>query len=315
MTSPLTPDTLVMLDAIARHGSFSKAAAELGKVPSALTYSVRKLEEALDVLLFDRRGHKAVATPAGEELLREGRGLLRAYDELTCRVKRVATGWEVELSIAVDTVIPIQPLLEVAEDFYAQAPGTRLRFSGEVLQGTWDALMSGRADLVIGAAADGPTLTGPAEFGYQSQTLGEMEFVFCVAPHHPLASLPEPLAAATVQQYRAVAVADTSRRLQPRTTGLLSGQEAVTVASMHAKLLAQLRGLGCGNLPLPLARPYIQTGRLIAKRLDAPLRIGRLVYAWRRGDPGKALQWFLARLESDALRRALLELHPPTVIA
>ena len=50
----LTPDVLSMIDAIARTGSFTAAARELGKIPSALTYSVRQLEDALDVLLFDR---------------------------------------------------------------------------------------------------------------------------------------------------------------------------------------------------------------------------------------------------------------------
>jgi molybdenum-dependent DNA-binding transcriptional regulator ModE len=51
-----------MMDTIARTGSFAAAARELGKVPSALTYSVRQLEEALDVLLFDRRSRQAKFT-------------------------------------------------------------------------------------------------------------------------------------------------------------------------------------------------------------------------------------------------------------
>ena len=72
----LTPDALAMMDAIARSGSFAAAARELGKVPSALTYSVRQLEDALDVLLFDRRSRQAELTAAGHELLDEGRRLL-----------------------------------------------------------------------------------------------------------------------------------------------------------------------------------------------------------------------------------------------
>ena len=68
----LTPDALAMIDTIARTGSFAAAARELGKVPSALTYSVRQLEDALDVLLFDRRSRQAKLTAAGEELLNEG---------------------------------------------------------------------------------------------------------------------------------------------------------------------------------------------------------------------------------------------------
>ncbi len=74
---PLTLDSLQLVDAIARNGSFAAAAAELDRVPSAVTYAVRKLEDDLDVLLFDRSGYRARLTPAGEELLREGRGAAR----------------------------------------------------------------------------------------------------------------------------------------------------------------------------------------------------------------------------------------------
>ena len=88
----LTPDALVMMDTIARAGSVAAAARELGKVPSALTYSVRQLEDALDVLLFDRKSGQAMLTAAGDELLREGRRLLAEMDAVANRVRRVATG-------------------------------------------------------------------------------------------------------------------------------------------------------------------------------------------------------------------------------
>ncbi|MFY9513282.1 MAG: LysR family transcriptional regulator, partial [Rubrivivax sp.] len=81
----LTPDALAMMDAIARTGSFAAAARELGKVPSALTYSVRQLEDALDVLLFDRSSRQAQLTEAGAELLTEGRRLLNEMDAVANR--------------------------------------------------------------------------------------------------------------------------------------------------------------------------------------------------------------------------------------
>eukprot|EP01041_Mallomonas_annulata_P023647 gene23647-44210_t len=68
----LTPDALGMLDAIHRTGSMAAAARELGLVPSAVTYRVRQVEDALDVLLFDRSSRQAQLTQAGKELLREG---------------------------------------------------------------------------------------------------------------------------------------------------------------------------------------------------------------------------------------------------
>src|SRR5213078_3533858 len=115
----LTPEALAMMDAIARSGSFAAAARELGKVPSALTYNVRQLEDALDVLLFDRRSRQARLTAAGEELLSEGRRLLEQMDAVANRVKRVATGWEAQLTIAVDGVISRVTILELCEAFYA----------------------------------------------------------------------------------------------------------------------------------------------------------------------------------------------------
>src|SRR5437868_5181361 len=115
----LTPEALAMMDVIARTGSFAAAARELGKVPSALTYNVRQLEDALDVLLFDRRSRQAKLTAAGEELLSEGRRLLEQVDAVANRVKRVATGWETQLTVAVDGAISRVTVFEICEAFYA----------------------------------------------------------------------------------------------------------------------------------------------------------------------------------------------------
>src|SRR6476619_6418845 len=128
----LTPEALAMMDVIARTGSFAAAARELGKVPSALTYNVRQLEDALDVLLFDRRSRQARLTSAGEELLREGQLLLQQMNAVANRVQRVASGWEAELTVAVDKAIAPHALFDLIEAFYQLKPPTRLRMRSEV---------------------------------------------------------------------------------------------------------------------------------------------------------------------------------------
>ncbi|MDM9557787.1 MULTISPECIES: LysR family transcriptional regulator [Bordetella] len=298
----ITPELLYMVDAIARHGSFAKAARELDKVPSAVTYAVRKLEDALDVLLFDRSGHRARLTPAGETLLHDGRQVLQSLDALAGRVKRVATGWELELRVAASAVLPRAPLYDLVEGFREMAAVTTLRLSTEVLSGNWDALASGRADLVIGADA-----AGAPSGAYHSQPMGQMQFAFCVAPHHPLAALRRPLAAADIAAYCAVVVADTSRDLPPRTRGLLSEQPLIVMPDMQAKIDAQVRGLGCGYLPLTLAAPYITRGELVQCATDDAVPITeQLVYAWRDRAPGQALKWWLQKLRSPRLCASLL---------
>lgn len=287
----LSLDALLVMDAIDRKGSFAAAAHELHRVPSAVTYTVQKLEQDLDVPLFDRRGHRAKLTAAGHELLNEGRHLLRAAGDLEARVKRVATGWEAELRVACDGIIPSAVMLGLARDFHAQATRTRLRFSTEVLGGCWDALASGRADLAIGASGD-----GPAGGGYQTRALGEIDWVFAVAPAHPLATAAEPLTRADILAHRAISVADSSRNLPPRTTGLLSGQETLTVPDTATKLRAQVMGLGVGYLPQCLATTAATKGELVIRHTEEP-KISQMLYlAWRTAHRGKALKWFVERV-------------------
>lgn len=68
----LTLEALRVMDAIDRRGSFAAAADELGRVPSALSYTMQKLEEELDVVLFDRSGHRTKFTNVGRMLLERG---------------------------------------------------------------------------------------------------------------------------------------------------------------------------------------------------------------------------------------------------
>jgi len=297
----LTLESLQVLDAIDRKGSFAAAAEDLHRVPSAITYSVRQLEEGLGIEIFDRRGHRAVLTAAGRELLAEGRRLLQAASDLECRVQQVAKGWESELRIAVDTLIGADKLFRIAAEFYEQRSGTRLRLLHEVLGGTWDALASGRADLAVGGAGEAP----PGR-NYVTRALGRVEMVFVAAPFHEITRAPLPLSEDTIRTHRAVSIADSSRLLPPRTVGLLSGQDVLTVASMEAKAAAHIAGLGVGFLPSWVAEREALAGTLRILPVEGAHRGGEALIAWRPGHEGRALKWFVKRLEDPLVAAELL---------
>ena len=61
-------NALRAFEAVARHGSFKAAAAELCVTPAALSQQVRKLEQDLDLELFLRRNRSIETTPAGIRL-------------------------------------------------------------------------------------------------------------------------------------------------------------------------------------------------------------------------------------------------------
>jgi DNA-binding transcriptional LysR family regulator len=295
-------DGLQVLDAIQRKGSFAAAAAELHRVPSAITYTIQQLEQDLDVQLFDRSKHRASLTSAGYELLTEGRLLLRAAGDIENRIKLVAKGWETELRIAVDTVIGVEKLFPLIKKFAAEKSGTRIRLTEEVLGGSWDALVSQRADLVLGASGD-----IPSGGSYATLSLGRVRLAFMAAPKHPICNEKMPLTESVILKYRAISVADSSRNLPPRTVGLISGQDVLTVPSMRAKIAAQVAGLGVGYLPPHMAMPEIAAKQLrVLNVISSAKYEGEGFAAWRPNRTGKALRWFAKALEDKKLVASFL---------
>lgn len=292
----LTVDGLMILDAIARRGTFAAAAEELYRVPSAVTYAVQKLEEDLGITIFDRSGHRARLTTAGEELLREGRVILQAMASLEERAKSVSQGYEARLRISVDSLVPCEPLLDLAARFYEEHGSTELQFAYEVPGGSWEALLAQRADLVIGVSGESP---GDSEF--QTRAIGQLELVGAVAPSHPLAAYRGPVPAHVWCEYRTVAIGGSSHLLEPGTIGMLLRQATLTVPTLEAKLAAQMKGLGVGFFPRCFVAPHLAAGRLVEVQLETPRSPETFHVAWNGRCRGRALAWWIERLDDRDL--------------
>ena len=149
-------DVLIILDALEKEGSFAAASAKLFKTPSALSYTVHKLESDLNIQLLDRSGHRAKFTRTGQMLLEKGREVLHTVRELEKQAIKLHEGWENELVIGVDDTFPFSLLAPLIESFYQHHSVTRLKFINGVLGGSWDALTQGRADIIVGATHEPP---------------------------------------------------------------------------------------------------------------------------------------------------------------
>jgi len=292
----LSFEVLQVLDAVDRTGTFASAAETLHKVPSSLTYLVQKLELDLGVKLFDRSGRRATLTHAGRVVVEEGRRLLAAAEDLESKAKRIEQGWESDVYVAVDEIIPFALLWDHVDEFYGLKLDTRLHLSKEVLGGSWDALLTRRADLIVGAAGDPPAIPNLI-----AKPIGSLRHVFVVAPQHPLASLPGPLTLDVVARHRAVAIGDTSRDLAPRTIALAVNQEVLTVPTLETKLAAQLRGLAAGTIPECLAIDALRRGELVQKEVLGMRDVTHFYLAWRDDETGKALRWWVDRLDQPDL--------------
>jgi len=286
MHHAITLEALRVLDTIDRKGSFGAAAEALFKVPSALSYTIQKLESDLEINLFDRSKQRAQLTAAGRLLLEQGRSLLQAASALEEAVQQLESGWETQLRIAKDTILPLAPLLTQIHSFNQLDKRVAISISEEVLGGTWDALLNERCDLALGAAGELPK--GLLEV----RPMGEVEFVFAVAPEHPLRFHQGPVDAAAIQAFPTIVVADSSMSSPGRSSGLLESRQIIRVADAQAKILAQKMGVGVGFVPKHLIKQELVEGELIA--LDCSVLRPRvpLYMAWRKSDQGKALNWF-----------------------
>jgi DNA-binding transcriptional LysR family regulator len=306
----LSLDALVALDAIARRGSFTKAAAELHRVPSALSYTVAQAESALGVLLFDRSGRSSRLTPIGEGLLAEGREILGRLHDLECRVEAHRQGWEGEVRIAVDTLFGLRWIHALMPAFDALQSQTRVRLCEEVMDGTWDSLIQGRADLIVAAQDTGAMPNS----GVKVCALGSIELCFVSSPSHPLArlaaQLDRPLREADLRPYRQVSIADSSLVLAARTSHLAPGQNTLTVPTLRDKLEAIECGLGAGFVPSHAAQAGLQAGTLHALDLDPSRSEAPFCLAWRPAGIGRAAAWFVDQLLNQDLLPGLVRASP-----
>lgn len=294
MHTAITIDALKVLDAIDRKGSFAGAANELFRVPSAISYTVQKLEEDLNVAIFDRSGHRASLTPAGRYLLAEGRTLLEAAENLAHTTKQVAQGWETRLRIGFNSLLPADSLFPAVREFYQLGVPVDVQIVEEVFAGSWDALQDRRIDLVVGADQS----SKPAG-SFATAALGTIAFEFVVAPEHPLASVNEVLTEEDISQYPAAVAADTSRSLPPGHAGIFRRQRTITVANIDQKIAVQESGLGVGWLPMPRIRSQLERGTLVIKEVHEARPPIMLHIARHADDQGKALMWFWERLTED----------------
>lgn len=291
----LSLEAIEIVDAIARHGSFAAAAERLYKVPSTISYAVSKLEDQLGLALFVRNGPRVTLTPAGQEMLKEGRWLLAAARQLESRMRQISTGFEAEIRLVHDSLIPTSAFNPDICAFEGLNCGTRLRIGSEAMTGTWEMLREGRADLIVAAGE------GPAGGGYKAVAVGSLEFAFCVTPTHPLARMQRPLVRDDLLEHTAIVVGDGARSSADRTVGLLMGQRRITVPSMQAKIAAQTAGLGHGFLPRACVRADLEQGVLVELQIEQPRPPETFWLAWSTERMGEALKWWIQRLDRPLL--------------
>lgn len=286
----LTLDALLVIDAIDKKGTFAGAADILYRVPSAITYTVQKLEQDLGVSLFTKEGRRSVLTPAGRLLLERGRDLLQQATSLTNDVREMHSGWESSLHISIDSALGVNHIFPALNYLFSLQPNIEINIYEEILAGGIEALLEKRTDIVLGIK---PLVIND---DIETQFYQDITWAFVVPKDHPLSLLAEPLQQQHIAEYRSVIVRDSVKNSAALNYRLFSKKPALRVSSIKEKILAQKAGLGVGFLPLAQIQNELASGELVALSVVGIDNASAIYCSHWRHVRGKAKDAFLAYL-------------------
>ncbi|HBM7631783.1 TPA: LysR family transcriptional regulator [Enterobacter hormaechei subsp. steigerwaltii] len=308
MNSIFTEENLLAFTTAARFGSFSKAAAELGVTTSAISYTIKRMETGLDVVLFVRNTRSIELTESGFYFYRKSTDLLNDFHAIKRGIDTISQGIETRVRICINQLLytprHTARLLQVLKK---QFPTCQITVTTEVYNGVWDSIINNQANIAIGAP---DTLLDGGGIDYTE--IGAIRWVFAIAPTHPLAFAPEPISESQLRLYPNIMVEDTAHTINKKVGWLLHGQEAILVPDFNTKCQCQILGEGIGFLPEYMTREAVEDGLLVTRRINNPRQDSRMLLATQHPATGQVTRWIkqqfgpegvLTRIYSDLLWR------------
>lgn len=254
----MTLDQLLAFRAVARSGSFGKAAVELHKSQPAVSKLVQNLEAALGVVLFDRGGYRARLSDAGVLFAERAALVLAETEELESFGRGLAMQGEPVVRLVLEAVTPLPPVLELLRVVQSAYPAVRYELRTERLLGALGALRDDSADLAITSV-----------HGLDPRTMVAKPFcsvaIIPVVRHdHPLAHAAAPVSSALLKRHVQVILRDSARGELTHTMNVLEGGLRWTVTDVMAKLQIIEAGMGWGGMPEHVVAPGLADGSLVA---------------------------------------------------
>ena len=163
--------------------SISNAAAHLGLTQSALTKSLKKLEERLDLVLFHRHTRELVATDAALALYENVLDVLASAQDFSLKVAQISEGNLGQVNIACGPLI--QQLLgeRLVEKAIEALPHIKLQINSGNFQALSYGLLNHEYDFLLYDAGDIQVLNDPERF--EVIPLLKLPVIFVVSPKHP----------------------------------------------------------------------------------------------------------------------------------
>lgn len=256
----INQEQLIIFKTVIETGSFSAAARQLGKVPSAVSMSIANLEIDLNLLLFHRGGREPVATTQALTLYEKTEQLLIEINQWKQHAFALSEGLESSLNIVV-----VSELLHVQWTDYIslleqQFPELQINIFSAPQEDALKMLMNQTAQLALMFERE------QLESREQFVELKREALVAVTAIDSPLAQC-EQVSYEQILQSRQIAIASRDRTLKPE---LLFSKKYWRTDNNHSACAMIMQGLGWGILPVEMLNqnPHIKQKLKILNFLD-----------------------------------------------
>ena len=129
----MTFEQLLVFHKIVQAGSFKAASAEMHKTQPAISFSIKKLEEELQVELFDRSAYRPTLTSHGKAFYERSHKIMQGMAELESMSKSFQQKEEPEIGLSMDGICLKPELLKLLKSFSDLHPFTKLNLSFDIL--------------------------------------------------------------------------------------------------------------------------------------------------------------------------------------
>jgi DNA-binding transcriptional LysR family regulator len=267
----MTLEQLRIFVEVAERQHLTQAAAALFLTPSAVSSSIKALEERYGTPLFDRVGRRIETNEAGRLFLAEARRTLASARAAELTLAELGSLRRGSLAIHASQTIASYWLPPLLVRFRQAYPAIALELAVDNTEGVAEAVTEGRADLgFVEGDVDGG--------GLEMQAVGEDRLVIVVGPRHPWAD-GRPLDREALLGARWImreAGSGTRSVFEAALAGLGVPARALAVAlalpSNEAVRSAVMAGAFAGALSELVVAPHLQAGLLAQASLSLPAR-------------------------------------------
>ncbi len=261
---------LQVFHAVAKHGSFTRAAEHLFMTQPAVTFQIKQLEEQYNTRLLDRGHGRISLTPAGEIVLAYAERILDLTEELDSRVAELTDELAGPLSIGTSTTLSAYWLPLLLAGFKRLYPRVIPRVWVANSQITEDRVAARELDIgLIEIATDQPTI--------ERRNAARDELMVICRPDHPLAGFERLKAAdlvghAFIHRENGNAIRDLAEDfLEAGGVALADMNVCAELGGLNAVKHFAAEGLGFGIASYAAIRDERKAGTLAAIPLDPPL--------------------------------------------